>query len=123
MEIKDNFSIFNLFLDKHVKIYIDKNFFRVRVLTIREFCIEDTYNAMYHMWTLPTSQIEKILPIPTKTSFELVCNILFQMGIYKEFSGITASTVEALKFFLPELEINYSNKQLIVDNITITEDI
>jgi hypothetical protein len=45
------------------------------------------------------------------------------MGIYKEFSGITASTVEALRFFLPELEINYSNKQLIVDNITITEDI
>ena len=45
------------------------------------------------------------------------------MGIYKEFSGITTSMVNALEFFLPELEIDYQNKQLIVDNIIITEDI
>ena len=123
MEIRDNFNIFNLFLDKHVKIYVDNKFFRVRVLTIREFCVEETYNAMYHMWTLPSSQIEKILPISTKTSFELVHNILFQMGIYKEFSSIATTMVDALEFFLPELKIDYQNKQLIVDNITITEDI
>ena len=123
MEIRDNFNIFNLFLDKHVKIYVDNKFFRVRVLTIREFCVEETYNAIYHMWTLPSSQIEKTLPILTRTSFELVYNILFQMGIYKEFSGITTSMVNALEFFLPELEIDYQNKQLIVDNIIITEDI
>ena len=49
MEIRDNFNIFNLFLDKHVKIYVDNKFFRIRVLTIREFCVEETYNAMYHM--------------------------------------------------------------------------
>ena len=49
MEIRDSFNIFNLFLDKHVKIYVDNKFFRVRVLTIREFCMEETYNAMYHM--------------------------------------------------------------------------
>lgn len=123
MEIRDSFNIFNLFLDKHVKIYVDNKFFRVRVLTIREFCMEETYNAMYHMWTLPSSKIEKILPISTKTSFELVHNIIFQMGIYKEFSSITTSMMSALEFFLPELEIDYQNKQLIVDNIIITQDI
>lgn len=45
------------------------------------------------------------------------------MGIYKEFSSIATTMVDALEFFLPELEIDYQNKQLIVDNITITEDI
>ena len=31
MEIKDNFNLFNLFLDKHVKVYIDNKVFQVRM--------------------------------------------------------------------------------------------
>ena len=49
MEIKDNFSLFNLFLDKKVKISIDKKSFYVRVPTVREFCMEEEINSMFHM--------------------------------------------------------------------------
>ena len=49
MTIKDNFSLFNLFLDKKVKITVDKESFYVRVPTIREFCLEEEINAVFHM--------------------------------------------------------------------------
>ena len=123
MTIKDNFSLFNLFLDKKVKITVDKESFYVRVPTIREFCLEEEINAVFHMWTLPLDQLEKILPIKTDTSFDLVSNMFFQFGMYKEYSGIVDNFQHALEFFIPNIEIDYKNKELTIGNITITNDI
>ena len=123
MEIKDNFSIFNLFLEKTVKITVDKKAFKVRVLTIKEFVSNDTLNAVYHMWTASADQIKKMIPLPIEGSFDLLNKILFQLGMYKEFQDISKKFESVLDFIIPELEIDYSNKQLIVDDITITEEI
>lgn len=49
MELKDNFSIFNLFLDKKVKIYANQKFFFLRLPTIKEFSLNDKINATYHI--------------------------------------------------------------------------
>ena len=49
MEIKDNFSIFNLFLDKKVKVFVENKMFCVKLPTIREFTQGDKINAVYHM--------------------------------------------------------------------------
>lgn len=49
MELKDNFNIFNLFLDKKVKIFVDQKVLQVRVPTIREFIQMDKINATYHI--------------------------------------------------------------------------
>lgn len=123
MEIKDNFSLFNLFLDKRVKIFVDKKSFYVRVLTIREFCLDEELNASYHILTLPLDELEKILPIQINNSFDLIINLFFQFGIYKEYSSMLEGLHKALKFFIPNIEIDYKNKQFIVDNIIITEEI
>ena len=123
MEIKDNFSLFNLFLDKRVKIFVDKKSFYVRVLTIREFCLEEKLNAAYHMLTLSSDQLDKTLPIKIDSSFELVNNLIFQFGMYKEYASIMEYLQEAIRFFIPNIEIDYKNKQLIVDDIIITEEI
>jgi hypothetical protein len=72
---------------------------------------------------MPLEQIEKAIPIETHSSFELVGNILFQLGIYKEYKAITKSFKDALEFFLPSVEINNAKKQLIVNGIIITEEI
>ena len=123
MEIKDNFNIFNLFLDKKVKIFVDQEVFQVKLPTIREFTQMDKVNAIYHIWTLPEDKMQTVIPIPCKDSFDLVNNILFKMGIYKEYSSITSGFKEALEFFIPDIEIDYKNKQLIADDITITSEI
>lgn len=49
MEIKDNFNIFNLFLDKKVKIFVDQEVFQIKLPTIREFTQMDKINAAYHI--------------------------------------------------------------------------
>ena len=123
MEVKDNFSIFNLFLDKKVKITADGISFWVRVPTIREFCLEEGLNAVYHIWCLPDDQRQKIIPTPTEDSFSFVVTLLFQLGIYKEYNIIVNQFKEALAFFIPNIEIDYKNKQLMVNSLIITSEI
>ena len=123
MEIKDNFSIFNLFLDKQVKIQVGSQKLFVRVPTIKEFFNNEDLNAVYHIWTLPPSQRQKMVPVLCETSFDFLNIILFQMGMYKEYAEITLKFKEILVFLFPDIEINYKNKQLIVDDIIITEEI
>lgn len=123
MEIKDNFNIFNLFLDKNIKIYIDKNIIRVRVPSIKDMQLNDVLNSTYHMWTLPSDKMDKLLSIPLSGSFELITRIIFQLGMYKEYSEVTKNFQQALEFFIPDISFNFKSKQLIVDDITITEEI
>ena len=123
MEIRDNFSLFNLFLDKKVKIYTDQTFFIVRVPTIKEFTSDDKMNITYHMWTMSSSRFKEVVPFECKTSFDLVVGVLFKFGIYKEYKVIVDNFKYTLDFFIPNIEIDYKNKQLIVDDIIITEEI
>lgn len=123
MEIKDNFSIFNLFLDKKVKIYINQQSFYVKVPTIKEFSLNDKINATYHMWILDTDQMEKVLPLKVENPLDFVEKILFQFGMYKEYSTITETFKEVLQFFIPNIVIDYKKKQLIVDDIIITNEV
>lgn len=70
---------------------------------------------------MSTDKMEQI--IHCKSSFEFVNNILFQLGIYKEYNSALKSFKEGLYFFIPDIEIDYKNKKLIVDDITITEEV
>ena len=49
--------------------------------------------------------------------------MFFQFGMYKEYSGIVDNFQHALEFFIPNIEIDYKNKELTIGNITITNDI
>jgi hypothetical protein len=123
MIIKDNFNLFNLFLSKEVKVIVDHNFFHVHVPAVKDFTLNEDINAIYHVWTLPIAQMQKVLPVPCDTAFQFIHLILFQFGIYKEYAVLLKKIKEALVFFVPDIEIDYENKQLIVNDIIITEDI
>ena len=123
MEIRDNFNLFNLFLEKKVKIFVDRTSFYVRVPTIKEFSLQETINGIYHVWNLPTDKLKELIPLPCENSLDLTKAILFQLGIYKEYSVISDNIKEGLNFFIPGVEIDYKNKELIIEDITITEQI
>lgn len=123
MVIKDNFSIFNLFLDKKVKLTTQEGFFYIRIPTIKEFCLEEKINAVFHIWTLPEEQRQKLIPVEVQSSFELLTTILFQLAIYKEYSVIAQQFKEALQFFIPKIEINNKEKQLVINNVILTTEI
>ena len=123
MEIKDNFTIFGLFVEKKVKIIVDKTFFHVKVPTIRDFYTNDQINAMYHLWTSSADDIMKLTPVKCSGSFDFIQIILFQLGMYKEFTEYIKMIESSLPLFLPEAEIDYANKVIKVNDIIITEEI
>lgn len=123
MEIKDNFSIFNLFLEKKVKIYINKKYFIINIPTIREFSLNEILNSSYHVWTSDLEKLEEIVSRKLTSSFDFLNIILFQLGIYREYQDVVENFKESLQFFIPDIKIDYQNKQLIVDDITITKEI
>ena len=123
MEIKDNFSIFNLFLDKKVKIFTDSGSFYVKIPTIKELSLDETLNSSYHIWTQPVDKMKKMLPMDFKDSFEFLNIILFQLGIYQEYNTVASNFKKTLSEIVPNIEIDYKNKQLIVNDITITSEI
>lgn len=64
-----------------------------------------------------------IVPVEHKESLDLIRNVLFQFGIYKEYTALVNGFKTVLQFFIPNIQIDFKNKQLIVDNITITNEV
>ena len=122
--IKDNFSILNLFLDKTVKIIINDNkSFNVVVPTIKEFSLNEVVNINYHIWTQSTKEISKKFGSDVTSSFKLINMVLFHLGIYQEYSMVKESFKSGLKYFLPDLQIDYAHKQIIIGDVILTEEI
>ena len=123
MEIKDTFNIFNLFLDKKIKVYVGSKFFHLRLPTIKEFSLEDKINSTYHIWILPTEKLQQMVPIPVEDSFHFINVVLFQIGMYKEYQSAVNNFKTTLQFFIPNINIDYKQKELKIDGIIITNEI
>ena len=63
-----DFSIFNLFLDKKVKIITSDGSFFIRVPTVKEFSLNDQINAVYHILGLPEEKRKHLVPFEVKSS-------------------------------------------------------
>ena len=123
MEIRDTFNIFNLFLDKKIKVYVGSKFFHLRLPTIKEFSLEDTINSTYHIWTLPTEKLQQMIPVPVEDAFHFINIVLFQIGMYREYQSVVINFKTTLQFFIPNIKIDYKQKELKVDDIIITNEI
>lgn len=58
-----------------------------------------------------------------ETSLIFVKTIIFQLGMYKEYSTLCESFKNVLSVFIPNISIDYISKELIIDDIIITEEI
>jgi hypothetical protein len=121
---QDNFSLFNLFLDKNVNLYIDNKTIKVRVPTIRELQLNDNINATYHIMTASGEKLKKMSAgVDIKDSLDYVKMLVFQFGAFKEYSKLVSNLRSGLCFFLPGFKTNFQTKELIVGDITITQEI
>ena len=123
MTIRDNFGIFNLFLDKKVKIFVDNKSFMMKVPTIKEFCLDEKFNAVYHIVNLPSDKMRKFTVIPCETSFELLNTIVFNLGRFKEYKDVLESFKYFLSLILPNIVIDFENKNFTINNIIMTSEI
>ena len=67
--------------------------------------------------------MNNIIPLKNEYSLDFVKNIIFQLGVYKEFNSIASNFKKVLDFFIPGIAIDYVNKELTIDGITITNEV
>jgi hypothetical protein len=64
-----------------------------------------------------------MVPIPVEDSFHFINIVLFQIGMYKEYQSVVNNFKTTLQFFIPNINIDYKQKELKVDDIIITNEI
>ena len=123
MELKDNFSLSRLFITKDITIFVDNKTFNIRLKPIKDWYEDNEWNSTYHLWTAPLNKIQPLYVIPLKSQWYKISLILFQLGAYDKYRSIYTTFVKYLSEIIPEVEIDMTNKKLIVKGITITEEI
>lgn len=121
--IKDNFSITQLFITKQIRITVDDDFFYMKAPTIKDIYTNDDFNACYHMWIMPIEKLQKYYIVSIQTSFQALQLLLFDLGKYDKYQKLAERNKQALKLIFSNLDINISQQQLKIGNITITEEI
>lgn len=122
MEFKVDFNITRLFIDKKALLSIDQQTILIYCPAIREYYVNIGWNAIYHLWTTPENDFNK-LPYQVQTPFDIVYILLFELGKYDQFKQLANFCAEALQLVLPDINIDYSHKKIAVKGVTITTEI
>lgn len=122
MNFKVDFNITRLFIDKKVLLQIDQQIIPVYCPPIKEYYTNTTWNAMYHLWTTSEESFAT-LPYQVQTAFDIVQVLLFELGQYSQFRVLANSCADSLAIILPGVVIDYKNKNLTINDVTITTEI
>ena len=123
MTIKDNYSLSRLFITKDINIFVDDKMFSLKLKTLKDFYIDNTWNSIYHIWTGPISSTQKMFIVPIQSHWDKITTVLFNLGQYDKYREIYNTFIRYIKELIPGIEIQISQKILTVNGITITEEI
>lgn len=123
MTIKDNYSLSRLFITKDINIFVDDKMFSLKLKTLKDFYIDNTWNSIYHIWTGSITSTQKMFVVPIKSHWDKITTVLFNLGQYDKYREIYNTFIRYIKELIPGIEIQISQKLLTVNGITITEEI
>ena len=103
MKIQSNYSISRLFIDKQITFYIENSgSFIMKVKTIYDFFHDDEWNIAYHFLTQSVQFYQKQLNPQIDSSF---------------------AALNTLNDLFPQMTFNFIDKEISINNLTITEEI
>lgn len=124
MKIQSNYSISRLFIDKQITFYIENSgSFIMKVKTIYDFFHDDEWNIAYHFLVQSVSFYQKQLNPQIDSSFAALKMLVFDLGMYKQFSKTTEYIRNTLNDLFPQMTFNFLDKEILINNLTITEEI
>ena len=123
MTFNNNFSISKLFMGKDITVYADNKPFIIRVHSIKEFYENPDLNSVYHLWTSSLSSIQKLYFTEVKDSFDAMTTMIFEYGQYGKYRDIANKMRAILPLFLPQVNIDMTQKEIKVNDITMTSEI
>ena len=123
MTFNNNFSISKLFMGKDITVYADNKPFIIKVHSIKEFYENPDLNSVYHLWTSSLSSIQKLYFTEVKDSFDAMTTMIFEYGQYGKYRDIANKMRAVLPLFLPQVNIDMTQKEIKVNGITMTSEI
>lgn len=127
MKLTDNFSVFNLFLDRSITIIVDDRYsFNIIPPSLKELKTNLDVSRAYYLWR-STDQQRKILP-KAASGFVFLYAVIFTFGMYQEVKTLRTSLIKALETIIPGIKIDGVKKVFILptDNnaqLTMTAEI
>ena len=126
MEIRDNYSILNLFVkdNKEVKIFINRDIIKIHLKTIKEFFSNDDWATCYTIISREDFR-SQLLPEKYKNldCYEQLKTIIFEYGKYTQYLNVVRILREQLVSCIENLSFDFQEKEFKVENVTITSDI
>ena len=72
---------------------------------------------------MTTEQWKKLVGFELEEEFDYIIQMIFDLGQFKQYNSIATAMKTILKELCPELEFDYLNKLIKINNITITSEI
>lgn len=124
MLIENNYSITQLFISKEIIIIVDKKqSFNLKVPVIKDLYTDTQWSNIFFLWTRTPKDAQKYYYKEITTALDMVTLIVFDASQYQEYSKLSKQYKEYLQKWIPNIEFDYQNQELKVNNITITAEI
>lgn len=124
MIIENNYSVTQLFAKKELIITIDKlHVIHLIVPTLRDFYDDVQWNNVFFLWSGPIKEVQKYYYKKVETPLEMITLIVFDAAQYREYAALSAQYKVYLQKWIPDIEFDYQEQSLKVNNLTITNEI
>ena len=125
MKITSNYSLTHSFASKTVYLFLDGHIaFSFNLPTLTKILSDAEFNITLNtIFTKPELFSKKANLQSIKNSFDFIKIILFQLGQFLEYREIYTCLLNKLPEIFNNLEIDFKNKTLKFNNVTMTEEI
>lgn len=123
MVIQSNYSITQLFVSKDITLNIDGQNVLIHLPCLRDFYSNNTWNSVFFMWTRNIEDAQKYCFKKINNSLDIIKLYIFEASQFKEYSKVSAQFKEYLSKVIYDLDFDYKEHNLLVNGLTITEEI
>lgn len=123
MNFTNNFSVTKLFISKDLTVSADNQSFIVRAPSIRDFYENSDLNSVFHLWTSPLVEIQKLYFTPVLNSFDALTTMIFDYGKFDKYRTIANKMREVLPMILPQIQIDMIQRNLSLNGLIINAEI
>lgn len=123
MDIKSNYSITQLFVTKDITITVDGRSILLHLPTLRDLYEDLKWNNIFFLWTRTPTEAQKYYYKPINSRYDIIKLIIFDGAQYQEYSELCKLFQKYLTKLFNNVEYNYQTQSVIINNVTITDEI
>lgn len=123
MDIKNNYSLTQLFATKDITIWVDGKSFLMHLPTLRDLYKDTRWNNIFFLWTRTPKEAQKYYYQPINSSYDIIQLIIFDAVQYQEYIELCKSFQKYIEKLFDNVEYDYQQKLLVINGITITTEI